>query len=147
MNHILVLLPKCGPVWWLDGKFLGGVLLCAWKGKNTGAKVPGWLKTATKYYILEKPHGKTQYKRDNRNNFLGHIGLVVDVKRKGNSKAAAEIESIVSFICSVMQKYSQDKCCGPNILDYLKNEESKRGLYNHFTQYQGAVKQDIKQVE
>ena len=46
-----------------------------------------------------------------------------------------------------MQQYSQDKRCGPNILDYLENKESKRGLYNHFTQYQGTVKQDIKQVE
>ena len=46
-----------------------------------------------------------------------------------------------------MQQYSQDKCCGPNILDYFENKESKRGLYNYFTQYQGTVKQDIKQAE
>ena len=29
IEYILVLLPKCGPVWWLDGEFLGGILLCA----------------------------------------------------------------------------------------------------------------------
>ena len=46
-----------------------------------------------------------------------------------------------------MQQYSQDKRCGLNILDYFENEESKRGLYNRFTQHQGTVKQDIKQVE
>ena len=65
--------------------------------------MPGWLKTVTKYYIREKPQGKTLYKRDDRGNFVGHIGLVVDVKRKDNAKAAAEIESIVSNIYSVMQ--------------------------------------------
>ena len=70
--------------------------------------------------------------------------MCVDVKQKDKSKAAAEIESIVSFIYSVMQQYSKDKCCDPNILDFFENEESKRGLYNHFIQYQGIVKQDIK---
>ena len=102
--------------------------------KNTGAKKPGWLKTATKYYISKKPQGKTMYKRDNPGNFVGHIGLVLDVKQKNSTKTAAEIESIVSFVHLIMQQYSQDKRYGPNILDYLESKETKRGLYNHFIQ-------------
>ena len=75
MLYFLVLLPRSNEIWWMDAKFLQGVVNCVHEDEKSNTHTPLWLKTFEKYVIRSEPHGNNSYKRDDRKRFIEHIGF------------------------------------------------------------------------
>jgi hypothetical protein len=117
MSYFFVLLSCSSPIWWIDGKFLQGVVNHVFGQGNPKSSKPGWMKTFEKYHIHCELNGNNRYKCGNRGNFVGYIGFAFDIKTKNEKNAIGEIKSIVNFIYGVLKGYAESKKSGSTTLD------------------------------
>ena len=96
----------------------------------------------TSTICVQTPRGKSVYAQ--REMFVGHIEFEVNSIRLC---CDGEVVKAVGFVYLMLKLHSQKKSYGPMVLNYFENYPDKRGLYIHYTAYQGNPRTDLTEVE